>query len=265
MMRRILTGLLIGGCFEALVMSQEIQLGNQPIVFGEAFELTVIADATFDPDLLSPLEANLLEQTPAGGLVRWRFRARCYEIGVVVLATDPPFQLSVASSLPDATNPEGALEWPSQGWLIEESAGGTWLFLGLSLFVGFIGLLWWRSSHTTTVAKGSLDKASSEPWDVAAALRELSELQDDDEAFYQTLKAIVRRHCSVHFHLPASVRTSEELVAALPSAITTLGPCLTSCDVAMFGGEAYRQNAPETARTFAKMFLETSQYPVGSS
>ena len=259
---RVLTGLVICGCLEAVAVSQEIQLANQNVVFGEAFELSVIANDNFDQNRLSPLVVNLLDQTPAGDLVRWRFRARCYEIGIVTLAIDPPLQLNVTSSLPDTSNPQGELEWPSRGWLIEESTSSRWLLLGLSLFIVGAGFTWWRSSRTDRLDPEVQENQLRDHWDAAAALRELSELHNDDAAFYQTLKAIVRRHCAVQFQLPAEVRTSEELIAALPSAIATLGPCLNSCDIAMFGGEAYQQNSPETVRAHAKMFVETSQHPV---
>ncbi len=263
--RRVLTGFVIGACLEEVVVSQDIQLANQNVVFGEAFELSVIADEDFDQDCLSPLVVKLLGQAPAGDLVHWSFRARCYEIGVVTLTTDPPLQLTVKSSLPNATDAQGELEWPSQGWLIEESTSSRWLILGLSLFLVGVGFAWWRSSRTEPLDQAVQSNRPSAHWDAAAALRELSELHNDDAAFYQTLKAIVRRHCAVQFQLPAEVRTSEELIAALPSAIATLGPCLNSCDVAMFGGEAYQQDSPETVRAHAKMFVEASQHSVATS
>ena len=88
------------------------------------------------------------------------------------------------------------------------------------------------------------------------------EIQAD--AFYARLKAILRKHCAARFHLPAEVRTSEELLRALPKALPTLQPCLMTCDVVLFGGAAADDSRQDPAtrdgaRDHAIQFVESTQ------
>ena len=80
--------------------------------------------------------------------------------------------------------------------------------------------------------------ATAPDWDAMVALQELLLPSNGAcESYYQQLKAIVRRHCHARFRVPADVRTSEELVLALPRAQRTLQPCLSTCDIVLFGGD----------------------------
>jgi hypothetical protein len=224
--------LLLLACY---LPAQQVTLPRDPIVFGDAFELTVTARAEFDPGRLSPLVVELLDRTPAGTSQQWRFRARSYQVGEITLSLDPPVKLTIATSLPD---PAGELEWPSEGWLIEPKQSFLWLGIGL-LGVVATFLLWLRFLRVAPVAPVKTAAVENRPqWDALTALRELLPPNSGSyESYYQQLKAIVRRHCHVRFRVPADVRTSEELVLTLPNVQPTLQPCLSACDVALFGGE----------------------------
>lgn len=214
--------------------AQQVTLPSEPIVFGEAFELTVTAAADFDAGRLLPLVVELLDRTPTGVSERWRFQARCYQVGEVTLSLDPVYKLTVVTSLPE---PAGELEWPSEGWLIEPEQDSSWLLFGL-LGVGAMGVFCWsRFLRMAPATVPAVVTENAPPWDALAALRDL--LPPDSagyQSYYQQLKAIVRRHCHARFRVPAEMRTSEELVLALTNAQPTLQRCLATCDVALFGG-----------------------------
>ncbi|MFT7537230.1 MAG: hypothetical protein ACI85K_003187 [Hyphomicrobiaceae bacterium] len=214
--------------------AQQVALRSEPIVFGEAFELTVTAAADFDAGRLLPLVVELLDRTPTAAGERWRFKARCYQVGEVTLSLDPAHKLTVVTSLPE---PAGELEWPSEGWLIQPEQDSSWLLFGL-LGVGVIGVFCWsRFLRSAPAPAPSVVTEKAPPWDALAALRDL--LPPDSagyQSYYQQLKAIVRRHCHARFRVPAEMRTSEELVLALTNAQPTLRLCLATCDIALFGG-----------------------------
>ncbi|MGK0205700.1 MAG: hypothetical protein ACI9S9_004791, partial [Planctomycetota bacterium] len=182
---------------------------------------------------------------------------RSYQVGEVMLALDPPVNLTIASSLAE---PAGNLEWPSEGWLIEPEQSSWWLLFGL-LGAGVIAvLLWWRSSRPEPVPEQLAVAVKAPQWDALAALRDLlPPNRDSYEAYYQQLKAIVRRHCHSRFRVPAEMRTSEELVLALPNAQPTLAPCLATCDVVLFGGAGGSDQNPQHAKDHAIAFVEATR------
>ena len=237
--------------------AQEVVLPSEPIVFGQAFELTVTAGADFDAGRLLPLVVELLDRTPAGDVEQWRFRARCYEVGAVTLSLEPPVELAVATSLPD---PVGELEWPSEGWLIEPETSSAWLAFALCALLAVAGLWWWRTSRVEEVPETVAAPQPHSEWDAMLALRELAMPGGDAyEPFYEQLKAIVRRHCHARFRVPADVRTSEELIHALPNTQSTLQPCLSTCDVALFGGAYGTGQNHQHAKDHAIAFVEATR------
>lgn len=241
--------------------AQQVTLPREPIIFGDAFELTVTAAADFDAGRLLPLLVELLDRTPAGANERWRFRARCYEVGEVTLSLDPAFTLTVVTSLPE---PVGDLEWPSEGWLIEPEQDSSWLLLGL-LGCGAIGALYWsRFLRSAQTSKQVVVAETTLQWDALNALRQLLPPNGDSyQPYYHQLKAIVRRHCQARFRVPADMRTSEELVLGIPSVQRTnvqrmLQPCLATCDVALFGGAYGGDQNHQDAKDHAIAFIEAT-------
>tara|TARA_R110002096_G_scaffold879_2_gene4934 strand:- start:1108 stop:1926 length:819 start_codon:yes stop_codon:yes gene_type:complete len=248
--------LLLALLFVGHLPAQQVTLSSQPIVFGDAFELTVTAASDFEPARLLPLQVELLDRSPVGTQQQWRFRARCYEVGRVTLSLDPPVQFTVATSLPE---PRGELEWPGNGWLLKPPASSSWLVFVVVGVALLAGLLWWRFSRTPPVVEVVPEAAAAPDWDAMAALQELMLPSKDSsngtcQPYYQQLKSIVRRHCQARFRVPADMRTSEELVLALPKAQPTLQPCLSTCDVVLFGGvfgaDQDHQRAKDTAIAF---------------
>jgi len=239
--------------------AQAVRVAPERLVFGEIFELTVTAAEPFDIARLRPLQVELVSRTPRGELNELRFRARCYQLGAVTLPLDPPHTLQIASCLPDAAS---ALEWPADGWLLERSSSWPWLMFGLLLLLGSAGI-WWR--RRSQAAEQVPTREPREPaWDALAALGELGDGEQPGDAFFLQLKAIVRRHCAERFHLPAAVRTSEELLQALPRVRPLLQPCLTTCDVVLFGGAVGEDRrldpaARSGARDQAVRFVETTR------
>lgn len=251
---------LVAAVFLGVLPAQTLTLPSAPIVFGEAFELTITTAQPFDEARLLPLTVELLSRTPQGKAEQLRFRARCYELGQVILSLEPPQTLQVASCLPD---PVGELEWPGDGWQLAPSEGSMWLLWGSFALVVAAACIWLRRRQTPIEAPAVLAAAVPQ-WDALAALRELAGDGATDDAYYQQLKAIVRKHCAVRFHLPADVRTSEELLQALPKAQPTLQPCLRTCDTVLFGGAAAADILQDVAtrdgaRDHAIQFVETTQ------
>jgi len=239
--------------------AQQVMVATDPVVFGQRFELVVTTTQPFAAERLSPLVVELLSQTSRGGVDELRFAARCYEVGEVVLALDPPYALRVASCLPE---PDGGLEWPSDGWQLDAEAGRSWPLLGL--FGLLVAALAWRATRGKGSVGPEAAAALAPRWDALAALRQLATEGVTGDAFYARLKAILRKHCAARFHLPAEVRTSEELLRALPKALPTLQPCLMTCDVVLFGGAAADDSRQDPAtrdgaRDHAIQFVESTQ------
>lgn len=237
--------------------AQQVTLPKEPVIFGDEFEITVTASGAFDPGQLSPLVVELLDRTAIGAKQKWRFRARCYQVGEVALALNPPAKLMVASSLPE---PAGGLEWPSDGWLMTPDSSGIWAWMSL-LGVGVL-LAWWLRSSRAGKPEPAMPAVADDgqQWDAIAALRSLSPPESGSyQPYYQQLKAIVRRHCHVRFLLPADVRTSEELLQTLPDHEPPLKGCLHACDVALFGGDIGRGQDHQDAKTQAIAFVNATR------
>lgn len=136
--------------------------------------------------------------------------------------------------------PPGDLEWDlslrapaasRRGPLVAALLGGV-LLLG-----GFV--LWWRrraggtaAAHAPVVHAGPAAAPS-----FGDALRGLPLPSDDAEAveaFSARVKQLLRAHLAARFHVPADVRTSEELHALLPRA-PGLDGCLHAIDAVLFG------------------------------
>lgn len=237
----------------------QASLPKGPIVFGEAFELTITSTAAMHEDRLLPLQVELLDRTATPAGEQWRYRARCYQLGEVTLALSPPVTLSVASSLPE---PPGDLEWPSQGWQLAADGRSAGLLYGLlAMAAVFVGA-WWRFVRRAGASTPVPASTSSPPWDAALELRELVLGDGGEETFCQQVKAIVRRHCAQRFGLPAEVRTSEELLALLsslqPYFQPSLQPCLAGCDLLLFGGVLGNREVAAAAHAQALQFVNTT-------
>ena len=238
-----------------------VQLPAEPVVFGQAFELSVWTSsrAAFDVALLSPLEVELVAVEPqAGSVTHRRYRARCYAVGTVALACDPAVELVVNSALPQ---PAGELEWPGDGWrtAAESSGGWHWAIIAGVAALGAIAIVGRRRRPPARVARRA---TTTVPFDAVAALRAL-QIGDGPQPgtrFCAELKAIVRRHCAQRLSLPAHVRTSEELVgAARPPARGELAPCLRACDLVLFGNAPFAAELPEELRRRAIAFVRTME------
>lgn len=255
-MRTVALLLAVSVC-ACLLPAQQVTAPGEPIVFGEPFELVVACEPAFDDAHLLPLQVELLSRVADGAREERRYRARCYELGEVTLALDPPVRLVVASCLPD---PPGELEWPGEGWdLPTQATMSLWPYVALAGFLvgALVGFL-----RRKPAAIGEAPVVASDTWDALQALQDLHASQLAAAAFYLELKAIVRKHCAQRFHLPAAVRTSEELMSALPNAKQALQPCLATCDMVLFGGavaepvrqdESQRGAAQDHAIRFVKL------------
>ena len=250
------------GALLCALPAQKVTLPDQPVIFGAAFELSIDADAGFDPLQLAPLEVELLGQASYAGGVRLRYEARCYEVGEVTLALDPSYVLTVLSSLP---TPSKELEWPSNGWQVEQSQSFLWLLVSLLVLASWGVLIWWRRYHRPSTVDHVPPSVAVATWDAMADLRALPLPADGDhlDVFYQQLKAIVRRHCAARFHLLADVRTSEELVQALPKLKPTLKPCLSVCDGVLFGRAPSDVAMHRGTRDQAILFVQATHAEVG--
>jgi hypothetical protein len=237
--------------------AQQVTLPTEAVIFGDEFEITVTASDAFDPGQLSPLVVELLDRTAIGARQTWRFRARCYQVGEVTLALNPPAKLMVATSLPE---PAGGLEWPSDGWLMTPGSSGLWPWMSL-LGAGVI-LAWWLRSYRAAKAEPAMPAVADrgQEWDAMAALKELLPPGSGSyQPYYQQLKAIVRRHCHVRFLVAADVRTSEELLQTLPDLEPPLKVCLNACDVALFGGDLGHRQDHQDAKTQAIAFVSATR------
>lgn len=235
------------------LVAQAVELPAE-VRFGEAFEVVVDARGAFDPAQLAPLEVEVLSRVGTAGGERLRLRARCYVPGQVELALDPPRTLTVQSVLVDQPV---ALEWPSDGYALAEEPASPWLLAGLSALGALAAFAAWR--RVAARAAPAAPAQAAPAWSAAAALRALDGGEDDLDAFFLELKAIVRRHCAERFGLPAEVRTSEELLRALPRAREPLRPCLTLCDVALFSRLPDRHAETERSRAHALRFVEATE------
>ncbi|MFN3240196.1 MAG: hypothetical protein ACE37K_01645 [Planctomycetota bacterium] len=228
----------------------------EQVRFGDAFEVVVESERAFDEATLLPLEVEVVERRPSGAGEVVRLRARCYELGEVTLPLDPPRTLAVATSLPQ---PPGELEWPANGYQLVGAPPSRWLIAGLTALTIVFGYGWWRWFARRLAAKAEPTAAPVRSWSAVAALQALEVGDGDADAFFLRLKAIVRRHCAERFGMPADVRTSEELLVALPRLRERLSPCLQGCDLALFGPLPPAAEARERSRGHALAFVQASE------
>lgn len=242
--------LLAGARAQQVTLPEEVR-------FGAAFEVVVESDGGFDPAQLAPLAVEVVERSAnSGGGERLRLRARCYELGDVTLSLDPPRTLRVASALPE---PAGELEWPADGYQLGGVPPSRWLIAGLTALVIVSGYAWWRWLARRLAKVETAEARPRSTWSAAAELRALEVAEGDLEGFFVQLKAIVRRHCAERFGLPAEVRTSEELQAALPRLSEQLTPCLQDVDLALFSQVPLERDGPERSRTRALAFVQQTE------
>ncbi len=244
---------VVAAALASALAAQQVQL-PAAVRFGAAFEVIVDARGRFDPARLAPLSVEVVAREPTADGERLRLRARCYELGAVELALEPPRTLQVETALPD---PPGELEWPADGYELPRAATSPWLVAGLSL----LALVGAYAALRRARARGvPAQPASATPaWSAAAALRALEAAEGDEQAFFSALKGIVRRHCAEHLGVASDARTSEELLAALPRAREPLDPCLRCCDLALFSQLPDRLGSVEPSRARALRFVEATE------
>lgn len=250
-MMRLLALVLLGASLaaQAVTMPDEVR-------FGAAFAVVVESPGRFEPASLAPLVVEVLEREPNGAGERVRLRARCYELGEVTLPVQPPRTLAVRTSLPD---PPGELEWPANGYELGGAPPSRWLIMGLTAMAIVFAYASWRWLARRFAPAAEVEADVVVGFDAAAALRALEVGDGDAESFFLRLKAIVRQHCADRFGLPADVRTSEELLVALPRLRERLSPCLSDCDLALFGPLPPVDEARERSRTSALAFVHATE------
>jgi len=267
---------LIAGAVRAQSTPQSIdvafELPPHGVSFGEPFAVTVRRSwtgggepAPFDDKALVPLSVQLeaADSSPAGE--RRRYRARAYVVGevripaiefrhggVVATCTTAPFVVkSVLGEPPgDVEWPGDIREWPQSGSL------HWWLAVLVAALLG--GVWWWRRPAPAAVEPERL----REPPAHEVTLAELRAIALPDQhdaavdAFYAALAEIVRGHTQRRFSLPARVRTSQEIIAAVRIGNAPLQRCLLACDLVKFGafrpGKQEHDLALQQAEDFVK-------------
>ncbi|HEU4420420.1 MAG TPA: hypothetical protein VFT55_15900, partial [Planctomycetota bacterium] len=232
----LMAALVAIGGVRAQSIAVELELPSHGVSFGEPFAVTVerswalTEPEPFDDKALAPLSVQLEDVVQSGGSghpwtpirERRRYRARAYVVGEVripsiefrhrdVVATCTPAPFVVRSVLPE---PPGDIEWPGDIREWPQSARWHW-WLAVLLPALLAGVWWWRRPASAAV----------EPQRVPAppahelTLAELAALALPAEAavgaFYAALAEIVRGHTQRRFSLPAHVRTSQEIIAAV--------------------------------------------------
>lgn len=248
MMRSLLVALSLAGA----AIGQRITAPSE-VRFGAAFELQVEAEGDFDAAALTPLVVDVLERTRSVGGERVRLRARCYELGEVRLGGQPPLTLRVTSALPA---PPGELEWPTNGYGLEAPTTSRWLVAGMTAALVVAVYL---VSRRRRVADALRPADEGQRWSAAAALRDLDVRREDPVAVLLAVKAILRRHVRERFDVPAEVRTSEELLVALPMAGEALRPCLSDIDLALFSRLPAVAGGPTRSRDRALAFVQATE------
>jgi hypothetical protein len=254
------------------------ELPPHGVSFGEPFAVTVQRSwaggepAPFDDKALAPLSVQLEEAVPlpasgdsgthAGE--RRRYRARAFMVGEVRIpaiefrhrgevATCTPAPFVVKSVLPE---PPGEMEWP--GDLRQWPRRGSWHWWVAALVAALLGGVWWWRRPAPAAAE---PERVRQPPAHELTFAELAALALPDQhdvavdAFYAALAEIVRGHTQRRFSLPAQVRTSQEIVAAVPIGTTPLQRCLLACDVVKFGALRPAREAHALARQQAEAFV----------
>lgn len=263
--------LLLGGMLRAqLQLAVEWRLPRDGLAFAEPFEADVVRrwpagaePEPFDVGALAPVSLALVdvEGLPGNG-ERRRYRAVAYATGEIVLppivfrarqadggllvATYTPPPLSVASLLEEQ---DPGIEWLDAFEARPRRPGLAWIAAGAAaLLLG--GFLWQRRR----TRPGTVVPAMPSPTPAQVALAALQALEvpvdgaspDDVQTFYRQLAAIVGAYAGRGLPVPASTRTSEELLAAARAGRAALRDCLSRCDAVKFA--AHRPGKGEPAR-----------------
>lgn len=265
------------------------ELPPHGVSFGEPFAVTVQRTWTgggelepFDAKALAPLSVLLEEAvslpapTPSTGAERRRYGARAYVVGEVRIpaiefrhggkvATCTPAPLAVRSVLPE---PPGDIEWPGDAREWPRSGSWHW-WLAALLAALFGGVWWWRRPAPAAVEPERV----REPPAHEVALAQLGALalpgQHDAavDAFYVALAEIVRSHTQRRFSVPAPVRTSLEIIAAVRIGVAPLQRCLVACDLVKFGAfrPAREQHAVALQQAEAFVMATIGEAPVSET
>ena len=266
----------ICGGIPAQSIEVAFELPPQGVSFGEPFMVTVerlwalTEPEPFDDKALAPLSVQLEDVVQLGGSghpwtpikERRRYRARAYVVGEVrippiqfrhrdVVATCTPTPFVVRSVLPE---PPGDIEWP--GDIREWPQRDRWhWWLAVLLAALLAGVWWWRRPVPAAVEPQRI----LGPPVHELALAQLRALTPPPGAavgaFYAALAEIVRVHTQRRFSLPAHVRTSHEIIAAVRLGTAPLQRCLLACDLVKFGAFQPAQEAHAVALQQAEAFV----------
>ena len=222
------------GAIPEVDLGVHVAVGRTSVTTGEGFPVTVtriwrkdVEPSPWDDGMLSPLVVRPVETERREDRLRIeevrRFRAHAFSLEAVtippvlfvgrsiggsgkVIARSEPISLDVVPTLP-AEDP-GKPELPDIPTPEPERWGWA---IGLFLLISLLGRWWW-SRRTPQVAS---------PDPAAEAREHLTRLRaTEGEPIEDLLLATLwfRRGLGARLQLPAERRTSEELVAALPSA-----------------------------------------------
>ncbi|MCC7397386.1 MAG: hypothetical protein IT455_10015 [Planctomycetes bacterium] len=267
---------LLLACCCATAAAQSLQIGFEPPAatrqFGDRVEVVVTrrwpAGAeveAFDAAVLAPLELGEVRVEPLLDGERLRFAARVLRVGdyapaPVVMrwrrdgrieslaAAVPPFV--VGSLLP---SPPGGIEWLPP--LPPPSPFGRWAPAALGGAAVLLGLCWWwRRRRLAPQPSPFAGAAGSGALEALLALP-LPAPGQATEPYCLAVKRILRQHLASRFHVPAVVRTSEELVAAVPVARDALRAALHDVDLVLFAaarGDATCAEVRDHATAFVR-------------
>jgi len=273
----VVAALVAIGGVRAQSIAVAFELPPHGVSFGEPFAVTVERSWTgggelepFDDKALAPLSVQLEEavslpaKSPSTVGERRRYRARAYVVGEVRIpaiefrirgrvATCTPAPFAVRSVLPE---PPGDIEWP--GDIREWPQSGRWhWWLAVLVAVLLGGVWWWRRPAPAAVEPVRV--VAPPPHELTLAQLRALVLPDQHDAavdaFYAALAEIVRGHTQRRFLLPAAVRTSQEIVAAVRLGTAPLQRCLLACDLVKFGAFRPAREAHAVALQQAESFV----------
>ena len=255
------------------------ELPPHGVSFGEPFAVAVQRSwpsggepEAFDDKALAPLSVQLEEAVSLPAGERRRYRARAYVVGEVRIpviefrhggkvATCTPAPFAVRSVLPE---PPGDIEWPGDAlpWP-QRRSWHWWLAAVLAALLG--GAWWWRRGVPS--AKAPVHVPTPPAHERTLAELEALALPADAAApaFYAALAEIVRGHVQRRFALPAPVRTSQEIIAAVRLGKAPLQRCLLACDLVKFGAFRPGQEQHAVALQQAEAFVTATIVPVPAS
>jgi hypothetical protein len=152
---------------------------------------------------------------------------------------------------------------PERGLLLP-----SWALLGLLIGVALVAVIWWRQ-RGRRVAPDALQPADVQ---ALAAFEQLQELigQDRIDDFHIRLADVLRQYLSARFGLPAPVRTTEELLAAMLDSgepIRTrrqlVGTLLGQCDLVKFARHRVGREDMHAALAAASGFVRQTRAEPG--